>query len=194
MADATIEVARFASCICIFSDEEATDFICSPQFLHFMCNLTADNDADNWPLIRLHWCYSSQQHVDQKVQHPVPKIELQLLVLWTEKCSEERKATKTMKYVVKDLLPMSGSKTYALSLAQMERHSVTNWCPVALIGAIAGSTWRRSKQNQRNETAPRNQTQGILIWNYQLHRQKPAPATLCSARGFQIQLGWLLTR
>ena len=35
VADATIRVARCASCICSSSDEETTDFICLPHFLHF---------------------------------------------------------------------------------------------------------------------------------------------------------------
>ena len=48
-----------------------------------------------------------------------------------EKLSEERKDTKAIKYLVKHLLPMSGSKTNAPSSAQIERHSVNNWCPVA---------------------------------------------------------------
>ena len=36
-ADATVKVARFASCICSSSDEETKDFICPSHFLHFKC-------------------------------------------------------------------------------------------------------------------------------------------------------------
>ena len=45
------------------------------------------------------------------------------------------------------LLPISGFKICVLSSAQMERHSVNNWCPVALIGATAGYTWNCCKTN-----------------------------------------------
>ena len=70
----------------------------------------------------------------------------------TRKYIEKRKTTKTMKYVMRYLLPMSGSKICALSSAQTERDSVTIWYPVALTGVIAGSAARRSKQfNERRK-------------------------------------------
>ena len=75
-----------------------------------------------------------------------------------EKYSDERRDTETKKYVVKYLLPMSRSKICALSLAHFERNSVNKWFPVALTGAIAGSTGKWSKQfkEMRNsqETKP----------------------------------------
>ena len=46
----------------------------------------------------------------------------------------------------KHLLPISGSKICDLSSTQTERHSVTNWWPVALTGVMAGSTAKWSKQ------------------------------------------------
>ena len=51
-----------------------------------------------------------------------------------------------MKYGVKCLLPMSGSKIRALSSAQIERHSITNWCPVSLTGVNEGSKGKWSEQ------------------------------------------------
>ena len=57
-----------------------------------------------------------------------------------------------MKDVVRYLLPGGRSKNCALSLAQIERHSVTNCYPDALTGAIAGSTgkWLKQFNEMRN--------------------------------------------
>ena len=46
----------------------------------------------------------------------------------------------------KHLLPISGSKTCALSSVQPERHNVTSWWTVAFTGVMAGSTAKWSKQ------------------------------------------------
>ena len=56
-----------------------------------------------------------------------------------------------MKYAVKYLLLISGSKNCSASSAKIERHSVINCCPVALLEAIEGSTGKWSKQIQQNE-------------------------------------------
>ena len=45
-ADATIEVASFASRICIPSDEETTHFICSSDLLHFVSALWPHTSAE----------------------------------------------------------------------------------------------------------------------------------------------------
>ena len=90
-----------------------------------MCVLTAHDNADDSLLTRLRWCHLCQQHVDQSVQYTVPDDGERHLILSTRKYSEAGKTTKTMKYVIRYLLPMSGSKICALSSAQIEQHSVT---------------------------------------------------------------------
>ena len=70
-----------------------------------------------------------------------------------------------MKYVVRHLLPICGSKYCALSSTQIERHSVTNWCPVALIGAIAGSTGKCCKQCREMRNPQGTKPKSILNLN-----------------------------
>ena len=183
--DATVKVARFASCICSCSDEDPTNFICSPHLLHFICAL--------WPLtstvmIHLRYWHSFQQQVDQKVQHSVPNAGERHLILSTRKYSDERKNTKSMEYVVKHLLPKGGSKNCTLSSAQIERNSVTNWCLVALIEAIAGSTVNWSKRFTEMRNPQGTKPKVYLIWIHHYHLQMPAPTILCSAHDIQIQL------
>ena len=153
-ADVTVEVARFASSICSPSDEESTDFICPRTF--FILNVRFDCKR------RRGWLASDSSALVSLVSaacglkgaEPCPKRWRTASNSANRKYSEETKTTKAMKYVVSYLLVMSGSKICALSSAQIERHSVTNWCPVALIGAIAGSTgnWGQNEETMRNHT------------------------------------------
>ena len=105
------------------------------------------------------------------------------------KNSGKIKTTKTMKYAVRYFFPMSGSKVCALSSAQIERHSVTNSCPVALIGAIAGSTGKWSKQFKEMRNPQGTTPKVSSLWSHHYHRQMPAPTFLCSTPDFQVQLG-----
>ena len=91
-----------------------------------MCALATHVDGDASLVTRLHWCHLFQQHVDSRVQNHVPNAGERRLILRTIEYSEERKTTKAMKYVVRYLLPISGSKICALFSAQSEWHSVTN--------------------------------------------------------------------
>ena len=154
-----------------------------------MCALTAHVDGDDSLLTRLRWCHLCQQHVDQRVQYPVPNAGERHLIQWTRKYSKERKTTKAMKYVVRYLLPMRGFKICALSSAQIERHRVANWCPVALIGAIAGSTGKWSKKCNEVRNPQGTKLKVSSFWIYHYHRQMPARTILWSVRDFQIQLG-----
>ena len=153
-----------------------------------MCALTAEVDGDDSLLIRLRWCHLCHQQVDQRMQNHAPNAGERHLKLWTRKYSEESKTTKAMNYVVRYLLPMSGSRNWALFLAQTERHSVTNWCLVVLIGAIAGSTGKWSKQFKETRNPHGTKPQVSSLSSHHYHCQMPAPTILCSARDFRIQL------
>ena len=126
------------------------------------------------------------------MEHSVPHVEERHLILSTRNYSEEKEATKFMNYVVRYLLSMSGSKICALTSAQIERHSVTNGCPVALTGAIAESTGKWSKQFNEMRNVQGTKPKSILIRFNHYHRQRPAPTILYSARDFQTQLGLAL--
>ena len=154
-----------------------------------MWALTAHVDGDDSLLTRLHLCHLCQQHVDSRVQNHVPNAGERRLTLWTREYSDERKTTKAMNYVVRNLFPMSGSNICALSSAQIERHSVTNWCPVALNGAIAGSTGKWSKQYKEMRNPQGTKPKVSSFWIHHYHRQMPAPTILCSTPDFQIELG-----
>ena len=158
-AVATMEVARFSSRIRSSSGEEPTDVICSPHLLHFLRAL--------WSHTTTGWLTSDLSALVSLVSTTIgrdgatscPKC-------WRtasnsvnrENTVKKRKATKVMKYVVKYLLPMTGYRIFSLSSAEIERHSVTNWGPVALIGAIAGSTVKWSKQFNEMGEPTRNQS------------------------------------
>ena len=77
------------------------------------------------------------------------------------------------------LLPSSGSRLCVLSFAETERHSVTNWCSVALIGAMAGSMEKKIwNKFQRNGKSLGNQFKIILVWIIDNQRQTPAQAIM----------------
>ena len=156
-----------------------------------MCALTAHDDGDDSLLTRLRWCHLCQQHVDSRVTNHVPKRWRTASSSVNRKYSEKRKNTEAMKYVVRHLLPMSGSKICTLSSAQIERHSVTNWCPVALIGAIARSTGKWSKQFKEMRNPQGTKPKVSSFWIHHYHRQRPARRFLCSARDSQIELSLL---
>ena len=66
-ADATIEVARFASCICSSSDKEPTHFICPHTFFILYVRFDRTRRRDGLSVTRLCCCHLCQQHVDQKL-------------------------------------------------------------------------------------------------------------------------------
>ena len=135
-----------------------------------MCASTAHVDADDSLLILLHWCHLCQQYVDSRVQNYVRNAGERRLILWTRNYNEKRKTAKAMKYVVRYILPMSGSKICALSSAQIEQHSVTYWCPAALIGAIAGSTVKWSKQFKEMRHPQGTKSKVSSFWIHHYHR------------------------
>ena len=71
-----------------------------------------------------------------------------------------------------------GSKICARSSAQTDRHRLTSWSPVALMGVISGSAekWPKIKNNGI-EKPPWSTTKKTLISIDTDHRQKPAPTT-----------------
>ena len=110
------------------------------------------------------------------------------------KYSEEVKDTEAMKYIAKYLLPVSGSKICVPSSTQNERHSVTNWYPVASIGAIVGSTGKWSKyfnemRNQQGTKLIVSSLENIITIVKSLLQQ--FYASLATSK---FNWAWLLTR
>ena len=87
-ADVTTEVTGFANRIHSPPDREPAPFICPHAFTpSSSCTsvLSAHNEGVGSPLVRLRWCCWCHEHVDQRVQHPVPTDEEQNLTLSTER-------------------------------------------------------------------------------------------------------------
>ena len=145
-ANATIEVVWLTSRIHNSNGEEPTHLLPTLP-LFYTCALIANDDGNGWPLIRRRWCHWCPEYVDQKVQHLVPIYGEQHLTLWTGKIQWREESYESYETQIRKnyLFHINGSKFYALSSAQIERHSVTNWFPVPLLGAIAGSAGKLSK-------------------------------------------------
>ena len=140
-ADATIKMARYANRIRCSRDEKPTEFIWSPRLLQFVRALWSHTTTGMAGLWFVCACITLVKNMwSRRCNTLSQRLKNNILFCEHEQYSEERKATKIRKHVVKYLLPMSGHEIFALSSAQIEWDNVTNWCPMALIGSIAGST------------------------------------------------------
>ena len=100
-ADATVGVARFASCICSSSDEEPTDFICPHTF--FILNVRLDR------IRRRGWPASDSSALVSLLSATCgpggaalcPKCWRTASTSVNRKYSEEKKDTRVMKYLVR---------------------------------------------------------------------------------------------
>ena len=107
-ADATIEVASFSSRICSPSDEERTDFICSPNFFHFIRALWSHTTTGMTGLWFVRAGFTRVNNMWTRRGNTLSQmLRNSFYFCEQEKYSEDRKATKTMKYIVKFLLPIN---------------------------------------------------------------------------------------
>ena len=145
--DPTIEMTRFASCIGSPSHEELTYFV-RPPHTFFILNVRFDSTR------RREWLAPNSSALESLVSTTrgpgraalCPKCWSTASNSVNKKIQWREESEKVIKHIEKHLLFISGSKICALSSAQTERHSVTNWCPVALTGVMAGSAAKWSKQ------------------------------------------------
>ena len=156
--DATIEMAGFACRICSSSEEEPTHFFCSPHFFHFVPALC----RTRWR----RWLASDSSAVVSLVSATCgPECAPPCPECWrTASNSVNRKirwregSYESYQIRGKILTPHERIQNLCSPFAQIERHSVTNCCPVALTGLIAGSMGNLVLTIQWNEEPTMNKT------------------------------------
>ena len=185
-------MAQFARYIGSPSDEEPTHFICPHIF--FILNVRFDRTrrrgwlaSDSSALVSLvsATCGPERAALCPKCWRTA-SISVNRRVQWRKESYES--------YEIRSKILTPHERIQNLSSAQIERHSVTNWWPVALTGLIAGSPGKWSKQfNEMRSpqwTKPKASSIEFIIAIVQgLLQQFSAPLVTS-----KLNWAWLLTR
>ena len=193
---AAVKKTGFPGCVHWPSKKEAAQLIRPPHLLHLICPLWMDSSSGLTPYSFIATgvnCLKSvghSTHVTSSVpcaRHD-PKGQL---TLWTIKHQTNDEHTHRGTYVAGTATIFTHEWVQNLCFsAHIDRHNVTNWCTVALIGVTSGSllkcsetTNTRNEEQSWNDTKKNQHPKWFLEWSKASAKNSRLRSRLVLARG-----------